>query len=193
MTIIYLCYPANGPISMRWHQPCDFVSEASCPRLGKERKQCYSCGSSHCSYKENSMISKRGRLFVYVVLLAVVAFGSPSKGTAQSQSAESCPANCIVTLYPASSSCTKNNVTRTFSLDCGWGGPGTCCNPTIKRSTTQGIGTETSCGTQGAAPCIINRTTNYVTYTCCCNPIETDGYCETILSKDICQTTVKIG
>jgi hypothetical protein len=91
--------------------------------------------------------------------------------------------NCDVPLYQQS--CTTSNNGASATLSCGWGGPGTCCNPTIKASGSYGTNTY-SCSNN----CVTWRVGNTSYTDCCCSQVTVDPDCSTILTKAICETSV---
>jgi hypothetical protein len=75
-------------------------------------------------------------------------------------------------------------VNKEIVLGCGFGGPGTCCNPTIKASeafSTSGY----SCRPDNC----VQWVSGGVTYgTCCCSSVYVDPDCTTFLSSPFCTT-----
>jgi RHS repeat-associated protein len=90
------------------------------------------------------------------------------------------PDPCEVPLYRASCSVSADGSHAT--LACGWGGPGTCCNPTIKSSSYFGGGYKYSCVNN----CVKWRAGGETFTTCCCAKNEVDNNCDKILGPRTC-------
>lgn len=127
-------------------------------------------------------VHSASRLFV----LLVVALIATERGAAQT-----CPTNCTVSLYAPATSCSVSG--STVNLQCAWGGPNTCCNPSIKHSTS-GTYSGVSCPSQSSFQYTYkNAQGTYQTSISCCNPIETDSGCTQVLSPTICTSSIKVG
>ncbi len=94
------------------------------------------------------------------------------------------PSTCTVPLYRATCAVlSKQHAT----LDCQWGGPNTCCNPTKKGGSDYLNNGPYSCDAKNCVTFTIGRT--HFTQ-CCCSGLEVESNCGTILSKRICGSSV---
>lgn len=99
----------------------------------------------------------------------------------------SCPpgvGDCQVPLYTSSCASGSGGV-----LQCNYGGPGTCCNPTIKASTNATSGQ--TCNS--TATCLVEVIGNTTYSTCCCSNVFVTSGCGALVGGGICSTQTTVG
>ncbi len=92
------------------------------------------------------------------------------------------PSNCTAPLYRATCAVlSKQHAT----LDCQWGGPNTCCNPTFKIGHDYLNGGPYSCS---ANNCLTYRIGGKTFTDCCCGNVEFDASCSQVRTPTICSS-----
>lgn len=89
-----------------------------------------------------------------------------------------------VPLYSATCGVVNNEIV----VNCGWGGPNTCCNPTIKASESYPV-SGNSCNVNNC----VQWTSGSTTYSrCCCSSVVVDSDCTVIESTPFCTSIVNL-
>jgi hypothetical protein len=134
------------------------------------------------------MLQKLNWFSLRVLLEAVALLALPSLGFGQSPS---CPNGCTVAIYSPVTTCSATPTS--VSLSCAWGGPNTCCNPSIK-SSDNGTISGATCTTQSQYQYTSkNSTGTYQVVVACCPAVDVDSACTTIQSRTLCGASIKIG
>jgi hypothetical protein len=103
---------------------------------------------------------------------------------ASTASAQVSCGDCQVPLYTSSCASGTGGV-----LQCNYGGPGTCCNPTIKASENATSG-ETC---NSSATCLVETVGNTTYSTCCCNNVFVTNGCGAFVGGGLCSTSTTLG
>jgi hypothetical protein len=122
-----------------------------------------------------------------LVLIFVLLLGRPKGVVGQSCGGGGGAGDCTVSLYTPATSCNVSGTSVT--LKCAWGGPNTCCNPSIKASENANV-SGASCSSISSYYYISGA---YQITVSCCNPVTVNSNCDEFVSGAICSSSIKVG